>query len=62
MKLKDFTVIQIWGIDENKKIYILDQIIPQSDKRTIVNLKKIVESFEPNEKLTKFLGKEFLRK
>jgi len=58
MKLKDFTVIQVWGVDKNDKIFILAQIIPQDDERTIIDLKKIVESFKPKSKEEM----EFLRK
>lgn len=58
MKLKDFLVIQVWGIDKNDRIYILDQIIPQNDKRVTIDLEKIIESFKPKSKEEM----EFLRK
>lgn len=58
MKLKDFLVIQVLGIDKNDRIYILDHFTPQSDERTTIDLEKIIESFKPKSKEEM----EFLRK
>lgn len=59
MKLSDFAVVQVYGLNKDGTIYLLDQITLQNDERTIVDLRKVVESFKPNEneKLTRFLRK-----